>query len=302
MSTSAATSPVSPTRAACASESVYNEVDWLVETTEAASGATADHDPEGLAPALGYKTVYLYDEIGQLVEERAVRQGDDGTELHAVGAESRAGGTPRGEAGGDGDWRLDLLPARVRRELQPDDDHRPRGRGRLPSRTFDERNLLDSVTRGSGTPEAVAESYAYDSEGNRTLFTDGRGNAHATAFDGFGRVKSATDPLGNRTAMTYDNGSNVISSKSLDGGGALLAASGTTFAPRAAEVDGLAAVDRERPGRSPGALDVDHLRRRRECPLPDRPPGPRFATGFRRRRAAGGRDRSDRQPDGVGAR
>jgi RHS repeat-associated protein len=80
-----------------------------------------------------------------------------------------------------------------------------------------------------GAPEAATESYAYDSEGNRTLFTNGRGHSHATAFDGFGRVKSATDPLGNRTAMTYDNGSNVVDSRSFDSGGALLAASGSTF-------------------------------------------------------------------------
>ena len=42
-------------------------------------------------------------------------------------------------------------------------------------------------------------------------------------------MKSATDPLGNRTAMTYDNGSNVVDSRSFDSGGALLAASGSTF-------------------------------------------------------------------------
>ena len=209
-------------------ESVYNEVDWLVETTQAASGATSDQDPEGLAPALGYKTTYLFDEAGQLVEER-IPAGDDGTSATRVQREYGVLGEVLEErrevTAGAGDW--------ISSQRAYDENFNlttiTGAEGEVTEQTFDERNLLDSVTRGSGTPEAVTESYAYDSEGNRTLFTDGRGNAHATAFDGFGRVKSATDPLGNRTAMTYDDGSNVVDSKSLDGGGGLLAASGTTF-------------------------------------------------------------------------
>ncbi|MEO8195270.1 MAG: RHS repeat-associated core domain-containing protein [Thermoanaerobaculia bacterium] len=101
--------------------------------------------------------------------------------------------------------------------------------GETTLQTYDPRNLLFSVTRGAATDEASTETYVHDAEGNRTLLTNGRGFSHETAFDGFGRVKSANDPLGNRTAMGYDDGSSVVESARYDGGGHLLAETGSSF-------------------------------------------------------------------------
>ncbi len=209
-------------------ESVYNEVDWLVESTQAASGATSALDPEGLAPALGFKTAYLYDEIGQVIEER-LPAGDDGTSFTRVQRDYGVLGQlleeRREVTAGAGDW--------ISTQRTYDENFNLRSitgpEGEVTEQTFDERNLLEAVTRGSGTPEAATELSAYDSEGNRTLFTDAVGHSLTTAFDGFGRVKSATDPLGNRTVMTYDNGSKVVDSRSLDSVGSLLAQSGSIY-------------------------------------------------------------------------
>ena len=179
-------------------ESVYNEVDWLVETTQAASGATSSHDPEGLAPALRYKTVYLYDEVGNLVEER-LPAGDDGSSFTRVQRDYGVLGELREErrevTAGAGDW--------IASQRDYDENFNLTSvtgpEGEVTEQTFDERNLLASVTRGTGTPEAATESYAYDSEGNRVVFTDGGGHSRSrpsTASDGCRaqRIRSATAP------------------------------------------------------------------------------------------------------------
>ncbi len=284
-------------------ESVYNELDWLVETTQAASGATSANDPEGLAPALG-----LQDPLplrrGRPGHRRAPAGGRRRGEPHPGPARLRrpgggAGGAPGGDGGGR---RLDRLAACLRRELEPDDDHRAGGRGdRADLRREESPRLGDS--RHAGHPKRRRRATPTTAKATAPSSPTGAATPTRTAFDGFGRVKSATDPLGNRTAMTYDNGSNVVDSRSFDSGGALLAASGSTFDLRGRPNSALSRLWSGSDPAGARVLDLlDDLRPGWQRHRDDRRPGPRLAPELRCGRAPGDGDRSGRQPDRLGAR
>ncbi|MDQ1347353.1 MAG: hypothetical protein QG573_723, partial [Acidobacteriota bacterium] len=203
-------------------ESTYNEVDWLVETKAAASAAT---DGSG-APALNLKTTFLHDENGNVVEER-IPFGDDGSTFTRVerdhGVLNEVKQTRR-EIGA-GDFAVTTLTYdesfNVATILEPE--------GQLSRLTHNSRNLLEAMDRGVDSPEAVQESYAYDAEGQRTTFTDGRTHSIVTSYDGFGRVAKGTDPLGNHSQQTYDNASNPLDLERFDALGTKLAASSGVF-------------------------------------------------------------------------
>ncbi len=187
-------------------ESVYNEVDWLVESTQAASGAASDHDPEGLAPALGYKTAYLYDEVGQLIEER-LPAGDDGTsfarvqrdygvlgevleERREVAAESFVTTTTEYDAA--------FNPIRV---TLPE--------GNIEEWDYDSRNLPQFHRRGLGTgalPAPLQTEMLYNADGERVGTIDGRGLGWERKLDGFGRLYRELNPLSEYAETTYDSG------------------------------------------------------------------------------------------------
>ena len=202
---------------------VYNELDWRVASTQAASGASSGGGGSPTTPALGYTSSYLYDANGNLVTERQPfgETGSAATETrYTYGALSELVTTTREiEAGGavtverrayDPNYNLESV-------IHPE--------GNETRNVYGPRNLLLSTTRGFGSPEAVVDSYVYNADRERTAYTNGRLQSFATEYDGYGRVARVVDPLGNATVSKYDANGNVVESEHYDPAGTLLAES-----------------------------------------------------------------------------
>ena len=203
------------------SERTLNEVGWVVEQRQAVTGSK-----DG-APALNYKTVYLFDENGAVTETR-LPYGDSGSELtkqtftygglgelltmaaeiEPQGAVARTTRTY--------DANLNLTE-----QTGPD--------GQVQRITYNSRNLPASVTRGADAPEAVTETFAYDAERRSISRTDGRAAVWQIEYDGFGRVRQTLDPLSRKTTIAYDNAGNPTSQRSYSPEGDLMAESGTEY-------------------------------------------------------------------------
>jgi RHS repeat-associated protein len=191
-------------------ERMYNEVDWPVEEVQAAS-PSADG-----APALGYRTHYLYDRNGNLAELRRPF-GDDGVtftaDRFAYGILDELLETRREVAPGGAQVVESYLYDENFNRVQhtaPD--------GQVTRWSYEARDLPAQQVMGSGTPEAVTELFAYDLERQRTGRTDGRSKLWTTAYDGYGRVREARDPLGNRGEVAYDDNGNRTLLRSVEGG------------------------------------------------------------------------------------
>ncbi|MEU6057824.1 DUF6531 domain-containing protein [Streptomyces sp. NPDC047097] len=74
-------------------------------------------------------------------------------------------------------------------------------RGNTTSMTYDGSGRM--LTRSAPTALGYKESWTYDSAGNITSHTDGRGNKTAYAYNASNRLTATTDPAGGRTAYTY---------------------------------------------------------------------------------------------------
>jgi RHS repeat-associated protein len=196
------------------SEQTFNELDLVVESRQAVTGAAG-------APALGYKTTYLYDANGNLAEQR-LPYGESGEaftrqvftygpsdELLTADSEIEPGGL-KATTAREYDENLNLV-----RLVDPEN--------RVTEITYDERDQAASIIRAAGTAEAVTELLSHDLEGRRISFKDGRNAVWPTTYDGFGRVKQSADPLGNKTTVTYDNGGLPLAVKSLDASDVVLA-------------------------------------------------------------------------------
>ncbi|MGB6992254.1 MAG: RHS repeat-associated core domain-containing protein [Thermoanaerobaculia bacterium] len=191
-------------------ESEWNALDWLRGETRA---TTASSDS---APPLYYTTLYRYDGNGNLAQlERPF--GDEGLEStferYEYGILDELLVTRRQiEVGQEEGWVVETREYDPNLNLtlltEPD--------GQKTQYVYEERDLLQSVTYGLGTPEEVTESYIYEPERQQESYTDGRGHAWQTDYDGYARVKTGRDPLGNRTTTTYDNNGNPIEQRSLD--------------------------------------------------------------------------------------
>ncbi|MGB5815266.1 MAG: DUF6531 domain-containing protein, partial [Thermoanaerobaculia bacterium] len=200
-------------------ESQWNEVDWLV-VEKRATTASADG-----APGLSYETLFLYDANGNLAELRRPF-GDTGEEITRERYEYGA---------------LDEMLV-TRREVevnQPEPDWVVQTRKYDPNLNlmlltepeqektlyvYDKRNLLESVTSGFETADAVTESYLYDPEGQQIELTDGREHIWKNEYDGFARTKAQSDPIENQSTTTYDNSGNPLEQRAYEGGlGRLLA-------------------------------------------------------------------------------
>jgi len=201
-------------------EFVYNELDWLVE--ERLATTSSDNG----APALNLVVKYLYDEVGNLIEERQP-VGDGSASTRTVRTYGALGEVleVRTEISPGGVWAIEGLTYDKNRNvteiMAPE--------GEITRLTYDERNLLASRTLGADTVDASTESYTYTPNGELASTTDGRGNVWQTSYDGYGRLAETIDPLGNRTTISYDSGGNPTEQKHLDSGGVLLAQTGATF-------------------------------------------------------------------------
>jgi len=203
-------------------ETVYNELGWVVETTVAATPA---QDGSG-APALGYRTVYLYDQAANLVERRDPV--GDGTEhastVSAYGVLGELLTTAHtAQPGGQlvqttHEYDAGLNLARMTDSV-----------GTVTEWVRDGRGLPTSVTSALGTPAAAAVTFSYDLEGQQVSRTDARGFAWATEYDGYGRPAASVDPLGNRAETRYGDDGLPIERRQLGPAAELLARSASTF-------------------------------------------------------------------------
>jgi RHS repeat-associated protein len=192
-------------------ETVWNELDWMVQVTQAASGSN-----DG-APALGYANRFFYDAVGNVVEEQSPygETGSQTTSTHTtygvlsevltVAKETEPGG-PVLTASNVYDSNFNVV--------QSID-----GNGHVDTFTYDERNLRTQASFGDGL---ASEQYGYDLEHNMTSRVDGRGNVRIYRYDGKSRLKETEDPLGNRTVTRYDDSDNATVIESWDAEGVLL--------------------------------------------------------------------------------
>jgi RHS repeat-associated protein len=74
---------------------------------------------------------------------------------------------------------------------------------------YNERDWVIKHIRGETDPKASEVEYAYDENGNRTTFTDGRDNDTTYTFDLFDRRTKETNALSHYSAWEYDKNDNV---------------------------------------------------------------------------------------------
>lgn len=85
--------------------------------------------------------------------------------------------------------------------------------GNLYTFVYNERNLpVEQDLAGLGST-----SFAYDGNGNRTVFYDGLGAAWETIYDGHDRVIGRRDPLGNTISFSLDKNGNPVSVRGPEG-------------------------------------------------------------------------------------
>jgi RHS repeat-associated protein len=78
--------------------------------------------------------------------------------------------------------------------------------GRVTAYLYDALSNILSITRLSGTPQAVTTSYTYDPSFSQvTSVTDPLGHRTNVTIDGYGNATARTDPLGNTTTATYNS-------------------------------------------------------------------------------------------------
>lgn len=70
-------------------------------------------------------------------------------------------------------------------------------------------NLLTSLTRGAGTPQAATWTFGYDAALNRTSSTDPNGHTASATFDANGNMLTATDALSRTSHWTYTSRNDV---------------------------------------------------------------------------------------------
>jgi RHS repeat-associated protein len=215
----------------------YNALNWLTQTRRA---VTSPRDNPS-APAPGYAATYFYDPNGNVVEER-LPYGDGSTftrRAYIYGPVDELTFTLEQAAPSQplSDWSTTGRTYDLNRNLillvEPN--------GQTTAFAYDQRNYLASTLRGVSAehPEQqVTEHFAFDLEGQRTSYTDGRGGIWTTAYDGYGRVSKTVDAVGNSATVSYDDVSNptttgVYQAPEQTGGDAVL------LAQKSAEYDRL---------------------------------------------------------------
>lgn len=90
--------------------------------------------------------------------------------------------------------------------------------GDVVASSYDERDMLATVTDGAGSPVAATKSISYNHLGQVRYVVaptdndqDGHGDVAENIYDGWGRLVGSVDPAGQHTKYTYDVGSNMVS-------------------------------------------------------------------------------------------
>jgi len=95
-------------------------------------------------------------------------------------------------------------------------------------RVYDERDLVFTLTRGAGSPDASTQTFTYDGNGNLIETVDaednngdGVGEATSVTYDGYDRKISTRDAVGNVKTFRYDPAGNVTRERSYGTNGGL---------------------------------------------------------------------------------
>src|SRR5262249_15823871 len=83
-------------------------------------------------------------------------------------------------------------------------------KGNQVRRTYDERLLETSVTRGFGSQDASTTHTEYSGDGLKVKSTDGRGHVTRYSYDAFNRLVKTLDPLANIVLRDYDKAGNLV--------------------------------------------------------------------------------------------
>ncbi len=201
-------------------ESLYNELDWLVEVRSATTGSS-----DG-APALGHSTAFLYDAAGQRIEAR-IPYGDGSsftrtTTTYGILGEATSA-SREVEPGGSLVSTSFEYDANFNRTTSSDPE------GHVTSTAYGPRNLPVSVTGAHGSAFAATEYLSYDLEGSVVSRMNPRGYLTTVGYDGYGRVARTTDAIGTVTRTAYDNAGSPTGTSTTDAGEVLLASSRTTY-------------------------------------------------------------------------
>ena len=88
---------------------------------------------------------------------------------------------------------------------------------------YDSLGNLTKITMGKGTPEEETISLEYDEHGELKSIRDGEGEVTQIERDEFGLITKIVDPLGNQTIYTYDNSMRPSGVEHLDKRGEVIA-------------------------------------------------------------------------------
>ncbi|MEW2634830.1 LamG-like jellyroll fold domain-containing protein [Streptomyces sp. NPDC048389] len=179
----------------------YNGVGEVTEVTDAAGSVskyTYNMDGEVLTATEpdGTSTKNTYNGFGELVSTSDLAA--DGTVIRTAGTKYDRAGTPVSVT----DYR-----------------------GKTTTLTLDPTGLVTKAVQPVSATESITTTFGYDVAGNRTRFTDGRGNPFLTTYNSWGMPESTIEPstpahpdLADRTFTTvYDAGGRVAEQRSPGG-------------------------------------------------------------------------------------
>ena len=194
----------------------YNEADWLIERRMAVSGSAE-------AQPVNYREVFVYDEIGNIVEQRR-NYGDAGEMTSTTTEIGNLGETIR--------VRQETMPGQWTTVFHDYDKNLNRTLTILPDGTnvdFEYNDVNQLIFNRTTALNGVVEvGYTYTPDDQVDTTTDPNGESYQTVYDAFSRPMKIIGPLGVQT-ITYDDSHNPRRVRYFDIGGNIASQSETVY-------------------------------------------------------------------------